>query len=258
MIRIDRQYITNPLTRPALRSAKSAQYIIPKVNWIVAHWTANQKKGADAKANRNYFNNGAPGPNGSHREASAHYCVDDHSVIQCLPENEVGFHIGGTRYTDLGKRMRPRPGLSPNYAGAVGFEMCVNSDGDFEKTQANSITLAAMLLLKYGLSTNQLIRHYDVTGKDCPKMLLNNTAWAAFKAKVNSAINILILQGFRAATVTADELNVRDGIGTTSKVLYALKKGEVVLASTDTQKNAGWVEVGDNQWSNSKFLSFGF
>ena len=254
MIRIDRQYITNERTRPALRKAKAALYSGIKPQWIVAHWTANTNKGADAQANRNYFNNGAPGPGGTFREASAHYCVDDHAVIQCLPDTEVGFHIGGTSYTDLGKRMKPRPNLSPNYAGAIGFEMCVNSDGNWPATYAESALLAATLLLKYGLPIQRLIRHYDVTRKDCPKMMVQNEAWEKFKVAVVNAWTQLKLNGCVPALVTADSLNVRNGITTDAKIAYVLDKWEIILTDMKPVAGSSWVAIGAGQFVNSKYL----
>ncbi|MFT5917530.1 MAG: N-acetylmuramoyl-L-alanine amidase, partial [Bacteroidia bacterium] len=70
--RIDEQLIVN-YTRP-MRKLKSLKAVI-------IHWTANKSRGADAQANRNYFNNLRPQhlPDGRVRKvyASAHYMVDD-------------------------------------------------------------------------------------------------------------------------------------------------------------------------------------
>jgi len=56
----------------------------------------------------------------------------------------------------------------------VGIEMCVNQDGDFSKTYANTVQLAASLLKKHGLTVNDLWRHYDITGKDCPRYFVDD------------------------------------------------------------------------------------
>ncbi len=60
-MQITEMLLTNPTARPGTK-------IVPK--GLVIHWTANEKKGADAVANRNYFNKPTT-------EASAHYIVDD-------------------------------------------------------------------------------------------------------------------------------------------------------------------------------------
>jgi len=44
--------------------------------------------------------------------------------------------------------------------------------------------------MKYGLTKDQVVRHYDITGKDCPKMfvpvvtngVILEHAWLAFKS----------------------------------------------------------------------------
>ncbi|MEL6866296.1 MAG: N-acetylmuramoyl-L-alanine amidase, partial [Bacteroidota bacterium] len=87
MLPITKQFLTHRRTRPALRNR--SWYTIRQLKGIVAHWTANRSRGADAMANRNYFNT-------TDRYASAHYIIDDHSIIQCLPDHEVAYHVGGT------------------------------------------------------------------------------------------------------------------------------------------------------------------
>lgn len=166
---------------------------------IVIHWTANTNRGANALANRNYFNtkpriflrdaNGQVRKNAQGEPrvvfASAHYIVDDQSIIQCLPDNEVGFHVGAPwrNYTHLAKKImgmpQPRKDSPNNYL--IGIEMCVNSDGDFEKTRQHTIDLTRFLMEKHGLSTDEIYRHFDITKKICPKMMVEDPKqWEAF------------------------------------------------------------------------------
>lgn len=250
---IDRQLLTHTHTRPALRPKTNGQYLINDVRAIVAHWTANTDAGADAQANRNYFNNGSPGPKGVSRAASAHYVVDDHSIIQCLPDHEVGFHVGAKTYLPAGVDLIRGTSLTPNHF-TVGFEMCVNKDGDWVKTYDNSARLAAWLLLKHGLGVDQLLRHHDITGKDCPKMMLERWAWEKFRADVwqyRMYYSAKYLFPFRVAS---KELNVRIGPGTGHLPLYALPKGEVVLAPGDGVTRREWVEIEGGKFVNSKYL----
>ncbi|MFR7442983.1 MAG: hypothetical protein ACLUUO_05300 [Sellimonas intestinalis] len=37
---------------------------------------------------------------------------------------------------------------------------------------------------QYNIPIDRVIRHYDVTGKLCPAYFVDETAWAAFKAKI--------------------------------------------------------------------------
>jgi len=137
--------------------------------YLVIHWTANESKGANAMANRNYFNS-------TDRSASAHYLVDCTQIVRALPENELGYHVGAKSYVHPSCRN----------ANSVGIEMCVNSDGDFTKMRANTVELAADVCRRHGIDpSTHMIRHYDVTGKDCPHFYVVDPAgWAQFKAEV--------------------------------------------------------------------------
>lgn len=153
---------------------------------LVIHWTANTGKGADADNNRNYFNN-------SGVYASAHYIVDDYQIVQCLPENEMAYHVGAKSY---------KPTKLSNYPNdcTIGIEMCVNSDGNFDKMYKNTVELAADICKRYGWTRDNLYRHYDITGKDCPRYFVDNgtamlygfasasLGWERFKADVEIAI----------------------------------------------------------------------
>jgi len=141
--------------------------IIPKA--LVIHWTANTGKGAGAVANRNYFQN-------TNRYCSAHYIVDDETIVQCLPEDEMAYHVGARHY-----RPRALEELSSYPNGCtIGVEMCVNSDGDFNRTYQNTVELAANILHRYGWGADNLWRHHDVTGKDCPRFFVRDDTARAF------------------------------------------------------------------------------
>lgn len=204
-------------------------------------------------ANRNYFNNGSPGPGGTFRAASAHYCVDSNEIVQCLPDDEVGFHIGGSRYLESGRRiMAGFKGLTPNYF-AIGLEMCVNVDGVWEKTYQSSAKLAAYLLFKHKLTINDLLRHYDITGKDCPRMMIADKDWQKFKGAVSSLLDEMNKRCFNA-TVVAENLNVRSGPGTQHNVVRVLEKGEPVVCYMGSVN--GWVPIGEGEFVNVKYLQY--
>ena len=59
-------------------------------------------------------------------------------------------------------------------------------NGQFNSNTYNSLVeLCADICRRYGLSVNNIIRHYDVTGKDCPRYYVNNpNAWIQFKNDV--------------------------------------------------------------------------
>lgn len=241
MLQIKKELLTNPTNRPYLRD--SEKFSIRKLKGIIAHWTANTKKGADAHANRNYFN-------GSAQYASAHYCVDDHEIVQCIPDNEVGYHVGAKNYQPIGQGMI-EGSLSPNFF-TVGFEMCVNSDGDWKKTYQNSVELAAHLLRKYQFTTDKLFRHHDITGKDCPKMMLTDASWGQFKKDIQKAMADDVLPPEKFGEVVGTEtLNIRSGAGASFNLLGSLKKGDDLEIF---EEKTGWLRIGKGRWVSAKFV----
>ena len=51
------------------------------------------------------------------------------------------------------------------------------------------VQLTAWLCKKYNLTEEAVIRHYDVTGKNCPKYFVEEeAAWTDFKADVKEAL----------------------------------------------------------------------
>ncbi len=177
------------------------------IKGIVIHWTANTNRGAHALANRNYFNTkpriflrDARGQlqlnaKGEPRVvfASAHYIVDDHSIIRCVPDSEVAYHVGAPwgNYTFAALKIMgmPQPhGDSPNNY-LIGIEMCVNSDGDFSKTLQSTIELTQHLMNNHGLTSQQVYRHKDITKKNCPKMMVDDPKkWDAFLLAIQQVV----------------------------------------------------------------------
>lgn len=134
---------------------------------IVVHWVANP--GSSALGNRNYFNSLAT----SHKtSASSHYIIGlNGEIIRCIPEDEVAFHSGS---------------YSMNRK-SIGIENChPDWNGQFNSNTYNSLVeLCADICRRYGLSVNNIIRHYDVTGKICPKYYVEHQdAWTQFKNDV--------------------------------------------------------------------------
>jgi len=174
--KITEMFLTNKNARPGTKITARG---------LVIHWTANQGKGANAVANRNYFNNPTT-------IASAHYIVDDTQIVQCLPENEMGYHVGANSYKpEALKQLSSYPNNC-----TIGIEMCVNSDGNFQAMYQNTVEHAADILKRYGWGVDKLWRHFDITGKNCPAYFVSDDyarrftgltaaqAWAKFKDDV--------------------------------------------------------------------------
>lgn len=250
-----RALITHPKTRPRIVMQPG------QVRAIVMHWTANKDAGANAMANRNYFNNGSPDENGKPRPASAHFCVDSERVVQCLPTNEVGYHVGDPRKN---KECAPlnailRQGFkTPNFT-TVGVEMCVNRDGNLMLMKGRACLLAARLLFEHGLEIRQLVRHWDITGKVCPAFyvpvgkdaLLNTAGWIGFCRQAEAELDILKVTHTRAR-VTSPELNLRAEANATAPILGALIRGEPISYQKSRMRGT-WAEVWPGHWVNTKF-----
>lgn len=151
-ITIDTQLLVkNKFSRPGVA--------LNKVKGIVVHYTANPK--TDAEDNRNYFNN-LPEIN-KEREtpvyASSHFIVGlEGQIVQCIPLNEIAY-ASNQRNGDT-----------------ISIECCHrDKSGKFnEITYKALVELLAYLCLKFDLEEEDIIRHYDVTGKLCPLYYVKN------------------------------------------------------------------------------------
>jgi hypothetical protein len=142
------------------------------IKYIVIHDTANKAKGADAEAHYRYFN-------GGDRGASAHYFVDDHSIVQLVADKNAAWHVGDGK----GKY-----GITNH--NSIGIEICINSDGNYEQAVANAVELTRYLMQKYNIPLERVVRHYDASRKNCPgSMSANNWArWYQFKEQLKGDI----------------------------------------------------------------------
>ncbi len=140
------------------------------VRYIVMHYTANN--GDTAKNNCDYY----------HRvgglQASAHYFVDEHGAMQSVREGDTAWHCGARAYWHPECRN----------GNSIGIEMCSRkrADGSYyilPETVANAAALAREIMQRYGIDTEHVVRHYDVTGKRCPMPWVDDPAqWTAFLA----------------------------------------------------------------------------
>jgi hypothetical protein len=96
--------------------------------------------------------------------------VDDHSVYQSLPVNEVGWHTG----THQG-----------NYS-TIGIEICENAGIDQQAANDRAALLVAVQLHELGISLQgNVVQHFNWSGKNCPALLRNPSSnWQDFLAKV--------------------------------------------------------------------------
>ena len=143
------------------------------IKYIVIHYTANN--GDTARNNLSYFSR--PGA-----KASAHYFVDEKEVCQSVPDNVVAWHCGGKLQGSGGHTFYQKC----TNTNSIGIELCTritNGKAWFkDETVQNTIVLVRDLMRRYNIPLERVIRHYDVTGKECPKPFLEERIWADFKA----------------------------------------------------------------------------
>lgn len=138
-----------------------------RIRWVVIHETDNTGAGADAEAHNHFIHE-----NGMTSETGWHYTVDDHQIYHHIPDDEPAYHAGDHMDDGGGNK------------NGIGVEMCVNADGDYEQTLKNAQKLAAHLLLAYDLTPDDLRKHQDFSGKNCPSQLLDNGRWKEFAQAV--------------------------------------------------------------------------
>ena len=147
------------------------QIPIESVQYIAIHYTANP--GATAIANRNYFENLATTHD---TKVSSHFVVGlDGEVVQCIPTSEMSYATNSRNVDTLS------------------IECChPDETGKFnEATYDSAVKLSAWLCVRFGLTSENVIRHYDVTGKNCPKYYVENPdAWIQMKSDIAAQIDV--------------------------------------------------------------------
>ena len=143
----------NPYSRPGTP--------LEQVNGIVVHYVGNP--GTTAAQNHSYFENLAET---GETYASSHFLVGlEGEIIQNVPLDEIAY-CSNQRNEDT-----------------ISIECCHPDDsGEFNAATYDSLVrLTRWLMEAYDLDTDQVIRHYDVTGKICPKSFVDNPEeWEQF------------------------------------------------------------------------------
>ena len=241
--------ITDALLTPNKYSRP--QIPLKNVKKVVLHYVGNPK--SSAMANRNYFENQKSGG----RYVSSHYIIGlEGEILRCVPENEVAY--------------------CSNQANtySISIECChPDATGKFtDATTDSAAELCAYLLKKYGLSVDDLIRHYDVTGKQCPLWFvptkyqteaIANARWSAFKQRVayimgcgevdKPSNNAVANVPFKVRIID-EALNIRCAAGVANKAIGVIRGGGIYtiveVAQVDSatwgklKSGVGWINIG--------------
>lgn len=107
-----------------------------------------------------------------------HIVVDELQAIECIPLNKVAYHAGDGAN-------------GPGNSKSIGLEIC--ESGNRTKTIENVIEVTAKILNQYNWGIDKLKRHYDWSGKNCPRILSANNwkEWEVFKTKVQAYLNYM-------------------------------------------------------------------
>lgn len=162
---IDQQFITkNPYSRPGDK--------VCKINNIVVHYIGNA--GTTGQQNRDYFESLKDQSGDNTTSVSSNFIIGlDGEIIQCIPIDEKAY-ASNNRNSDT-----------------VSIECCHPlKDGKFtEETYDSLVKLTSWLCGELDLTEKDIIRHYDVTGKVCPKYFVEHEdAWKSFQKDVKKAM----------------------------------------------------------------------
>lgn len=144
---------------------------LEEINGVVIHYVGNPA--TTAEANRNYFASLASGTENTF--ASSHFIVGlEGEVLQCIPLTEIAY-ASNDRNGDT-----------------VAIEVChPDETGEFSReTYEQVVQLTAWLCHTFELDPEtDVIRHYDVTGKICPRYYVEQPeAWEQFRLDVAAAL----------------------------------------------------------------------
>ena len=239
---ITKMWLTlNPYSRPGT--------IRKRTEKIAVHYVGNP--GTSALNNRNYFNNLAK----THvRYVSSNYIVGlDGEVLECVPPEEIAY--------------------CTNQANEYSISIeCCHPDSTGKFTDATETALAELcvyLLKRYGLTADDIIRHYDVTGKQCPLYWaptkyqpaeVANGRFAAFKDRVRDMLGNApdvpesVEELPFCVKIIDNALNIRKAPGTSSEVggvirgggIYTIVDTEMVgtVKRGKLKSGIGWICLG--------------
>lgn len=159
---IDEQLLTvNDYSRPGEK--------VDSVDYVVVHYLANPK--TTAQQNHDYFESLKDLQDVS---MSANFIVGlEGEIIECVPPGEIAYASNSMNHL------------------SVSIENChLDTTGRFtENTYESLVHLTAWLVDRYGLDRDHIIRHYDVTGKECPLYYVEHEdKWEEFKDNVMNYI----------------------------------------------------------------------
>ena len=160
-----------------------------RIEWIVCHYPA--APGWSAKRCADYYR-------GTNRIVSAHFAVDQNGPVPIVPLEKAAYHCATDGIDVL---------CGANNLNSIGIDLMDEKlnrrtlraeDPDWyipESTLYAAAALISSLMKSYDIPIENVVRHYDVTGKWCPRPLMGddinryynisgNARWEQFKLQI--------------------------------------------------------------------------
>ena len=151
-----------------------------KVRYIPIHNTGNKGKDT-AWANANYFKNNRT------NFAGAQFIIDlDGNIYQCGRLKDACYSVGGSKYANCSTTGGGEYYGKCTNCNQVSIELAGIVDNAPTKKQIAATKAVVEYIQKYCKNAKNIIRHFDVTGKDCPQRMSGKDSkeWENFKKKI--------------------------------------------------------------------------
>ena len=191
------------------------------IRYLVLHYTAGRNDSAGS--NIRYFRENVV-------KASAHYFVDPLGWLQSVDDEDTAWSVG-----TAGIYVQKHPVCRNE--NSISIELCCRyAAGQYAfapKTVRNAAKLTRLLMTRYEIPPENVLRHFDVVSKRCPAPWVEDEAqWLAFRQMVEEELD-----------VTKQELLSLNGTGdrpsdwAREAAQWAKRTG---LVRGDAQGNFGW------------------
>lgn len=150
---------------------------LTSVYYIVIHYTAGN--GDTAERCGKYF------ATVNDRAAGAHFFVDQNgNVVKSIDMSRTAYSVGGARYNDYKKTGGAKYYKRCTNANSISIELCDNLKKDPSNAQKRAVSELIKYIRKHCPNAHTVIRHFDVTGKNCPARMIKEDKWSKFKVAI--------------------------------------------------------------------------
>lgn len=216
------------IVKPKGKNNVRAGIKLTEIRGVTIHNTANTR--ASAEDHAAWLQNVE---NADSQYISVHFFVDENSIVQTVPVDEVCYHAGD--------------GAGDGNRKTIAIEIC--EDGNHTKAEKNAQILAAALLKTY--PGRMIFKHQDWSGKFCPRIILDRNGWEAFKVGIYDLLDTApeVKTPSYLVKITATKLNIRKSPSVLSGIAGTVSKGSIYTIVETSGKwgklksGAGWIHL---------------